>query len=126
MRFCLLLLIGLLSFACGADPAPASEYDVRLFCEAMSDTDQTGLFAVYAVVNENKVKLSTLPDCQSLPLQERSQAVVPKNALQAVLSADGSAIYVAVQEDILLFYLVKEEQQTLIAQFVDGRYLFSF
>ncbi|HMQ49709.1 MAG TPA: hypothetical protein PKA00_19660 [Saprospiraceae bacterium] len=128
MRFYLLLLLPFFLFACGADPAPeaTSEYDVQLFCEAMSDTDQTGIFAVYAVVDENKVKISTLPACQTISVKEQSHAAVPKNALQAVISADGSAIYVAAQEDKLAFYLAKKEQKTLIAQFVEGRYQFGF
>ena len=106
-----LLLPILLLTACQTDP-PTNEDNgssptVQLQCSSSSSNDQLPNYAVYAIAGYNKVKISNLKACDSIPKAQFADFDIPNNAINAVGSKrdDGlSCVYTIANNDTILFY----------------------
>ena len=120
----LLLPLFLLS-ACKTDTAPSEEDSssspIQLQCASASSNDQLPNYAVYAIAGYNKVKISNLKACDSIPKSDYANFQIPKQALNAVGAKrkDGiSCLYAIAENDTILFYraesLEPEDEDELI------------
>lgn len=106
-----LLLPLLLLSACQTDPPTnedsGSSPTILLQCSSSSSNDQLPNYAVYAMAGYNKVKISDLKACDSIPKADFADFGIPEAAINAVGSkrTDGiSCLYSITQQDTIVFY----------------------
>ncbi|MEL6660074.1 MAG: hypothetical protein AAFY48_06990 [Bacteroidota bacterium] len=109
----LLLLISCCLFACGPDNSEqaarrADWSKVQLICETLSQSDEAPRSAVYALLQESKIKLAEISACDTVVAEDYAQLGIPKDALTAVGSwwaGYGEYIYAIIEEDALRLYI---------------------
>ncbi|MCB0548939.1 MAG: hypothetical protein KDD19_15270 [Phaeodactylibacter sp.] len=116
-----------------ADKGDEQDFTVQLQCQAISEDDALPQSAVYAIVNQNKVKLATISSCDSIPPASYEDYEIPANALAAAGGWWGGAgdYFYAIREDtVIAFYQgwADESQEdesfhyTRIGAFEDGMF----
>ena len=133
-----LLLFTILLFSACRNNAPGEsgekELVVRLQCEPSSQDEAFPQSAVYAIVNQNKVKLGNISQCDSIPPASYEDHEIPRGALAAAGGwwAGAGDYFYAIQEDSsVAFYQgwVEEGQEEdsyhyeLVASFTDGQFI---
>jgi hypothetical protein len=130
----LVLATLLLAYSCKSDrSAQETRYDVELQCETVSADDIAPESAVYALINQNKVKIATASTCQPILPEEYEHYSIPSDALAAVGGwwAGAGDYFYALEEDgvILFFHGVMSEMQEedsfryeKLGRFEDGRF----
>jgi hypothetical protein len=102
------LLLIFYVIACQPDSSSTSGLpEVQLQCGQSSASDSIPSFPVYAVVNQNKVKIANFVACDSLLPSQFSEYSIPENALVAVGGQwNGSANYLYAAEEAgqIIFY----------------------
>lgn len=95
--------------ACGsdsttADDANAQLANVRLQCEYLGESEGTPRYAVYALLDENKIKLAELPACDTILATDYADKGIPHTAITAVggwWAGQGDYIYATVADGLL-------------------------
>ncbi|NUQ23066.1 MAG: hypothetical protein HUU34_03870 [Saprospiraceae bacterium] len=135
----------LLLAACGSDK-PAEEdrsaklgtsppLNVQLICETVSESEEDPRSAVYALIDESKVKLADIAACETIPADQFGQYQIPTDAVAAVggwWAGFGDYVYARRQgETIELFIgeMGESEEETgvqyrRIAVFSEGQFRF--
>ncbi len=112
-RALLLLLLSCFLFACGPDDSEqaarrADWSKVLLLCETLSQSDEAPRSAVYALLQESKIKLAEITACDTVLAEDYAGLGIPKGALTAVGSwwaGYGEYIYAIIEEDALRLYI---------------------
>ncbi len=109
------LTIFLLVFlaACGSDSSDANDQaerlaKVRLQCEYLGESEGIPRYAVYALLDENKVKLAELPACDTILPADYAAKGIPKTAITAVggwWAGQGDYIYAQAQDGVLRLHI---------------------
>lgn len=135
----------LLFTACGPDK-PAEEdrsaklgtappLNLQLICETVSESEEDPRSAVYALIDESKVKLAEIAACETIPADQFGQYQIPTDAVAAVggwWAGFGDYIYARrVGESIEIFAGEAGEsednagtQYRRIAVYSEGQFLF--
>lgn len=135
----------LLLAACGSDK-PAEEdrsanlgtsppLNLQLICETVSESEEDPRSAVYALIDESKVKLAEIAACETIPADQFGQYQIPADAVAAVggwWAGFGDYVYARRQgETIELFIgeMGESEEETgvqyrRIAVFSEGQFQF--
>lgn len=102
----LLLLFALAS--CVSEPGrEPSAFQVKLECQPVSQDESMPQSAVYAIVNQNKVKISAMSTCDSIPFNQYEDYQIPQAALAAVggwWAGSGDYLYAIEEEGKVAFY----------------------
>ena len=98
------ILAIMLFSACQNGPdneAEEQSFTVQLQCQLINQDETAPRSAVYAVVNQNKVKLANISNCDSIPTASYEDYDIPKTALEAVGGwwAGAGDYFYAIQED---------------------------
>lgn len=130
------LSAALLLSACqsgSTDQSGSESYNIQLQCQA-SNTEQTASQnAVYAIVNQNKVKLGSISSCDSIAPASYEDYDIPAEALAAVggwWAGLGEYFYAIKEDSTIAFYQgwVEEGQEeeryhyTKVGTFADGQF----
>lgn len=83
---------------------------ISLNCEPINEASKADQFAVYAELNESKVKLAEIDACVTLSPDQYSSRNIPTDALSAVGGQSGS-IYVQLENSKLNFYISSAEEE---------------
>ncbi|MEZ4985477.1 MAG: hypothetical protein R2795_10640 [Saprospiraceae bacterium] len=81
---------------------------VSLSCEYLGEQEGTPRYAVYALLDESKVKLAELPACDTILSMDYRDKGIPADALGAVggwWAGRGDYIYTDLKDGLLTFYI---------------------
>ncbi|MCB0571527.1 MAG: hypothetical protein KDC66_17270 [Phaeodactylibacter sp.] len=101
------VLFSLLASACISGPDEGSHYQVKLECQPISQDESLPQSAVYAIVNQSKVKIATVSTCDSIAFGDYATYQIPDSALAAVggwWAGAGDYIYAIEEGGRLAFY----------------------
>jgi hypothetical protein len=135
--FLLAFSLFLLASNCANDKgrsSKASRFEVELLCETLSADEAAPQSAVYAIVNQNKVKIANSSTCAPLSPDTYEDYGIPSNALAAVggwWAGSGGYFYALEEDGIIVFYQgtldeMQEDDEGFfyqkLAKFEDGRF----
>ncbi len=90
-----------------ADEEKEESYKVRLQCQAVSEDEAFPQSAVFAIVNQNKVKLASISNCDSIAPASYEDYEIPAEALAAVggwWAGAGDYFYAIREDSTITFY----------------------
>ena len=127
LRAFLFFLMSCCLWSCGPDNAEqaarrADWSKVQLICETLSQSDDAPRSAVYALLQESKIKLAEITACDTVVAEEYAKLGIPDDALTAVGSwwaGYGEYIYAIIEDDALRLYIggIGEESEAEHPQF---------
>lgn len=108
-RTFLIILLATLLVACGpdGDEQAARQADwskVQLICEGLHQSDEMPRYAVYALLQESKIKLAEVAACDTITPDSYVELGIPENAITAVggwWAGYGEYIYAVIEDDAL-------------------------
>lgn len=110
-KFFLLAFFGLLLAGnCANDKSrssKASSFEVELQCETVSTDEVAPQSAIYAIVNQNKVKIANSSTCAPISPDAYEDYDIPSNALAAVggwWAGSGGYFYAVEEAGSIVFY----------------------
>lgn len=112
-RSFLILAFAFVFTACGPDTDEQSARqadwsEVQLICETLSQSDEMPRHAVYALLQESKIKLAEVSACDTILAEEYEALGIPSNALAAVggwWAGYGEYIYANISDGALRLYI---------------------
>lgn len=132
-----ILAISLFLFACREDE-PIDDSEGLLFqlnCQTIDANANPPIYAVYVVVNYNKVKIASSTACDSISKQDYEKYNIPDNAFEAVggwHKEEGTVIYAAFEGQYLSFFQkhlheasdgsIKELKTLQLGKYIDGKF----
>lgn len=126
-RAILFFLMSACLWACGPDNSEqaarhADWSKVQLVCESLSQSDDAPRSAVYAILQESKIKLAEISACDTIVADGYAQLGIPEKALTAVggwWAGYGEYIYAMIEDEALRLYIggIGEESEAQHPQF---------
>lgn len=108
----IVLPLGIIS--CAPDSVPLTpeqetgKKSIELICESIQTPKSDNRFAVYVIIDENKVKIAELDNCININTKDFSDKHIPKDALVAV-EGNQEIIYASLEAEKIIFLAGKKE-----------------